>query len=80
MQASKQSESVKRLADENKLLKAEIAALKKQLSVPREASMIYDDDEASSSCGGGAKKKYRKGAGRPRKEIGVKKGERFLCL
>ena len=73
VQASKQSESVKRLADENKLLKAEIAALKKQLSVPREASMIDDDDEASSSCGGGAEKKYRKGAGRPRKETGIKK-------
>ena len=56
--SNKQSETVKRLADENKLLKAEIAALKKQLSVPREAPMI-DDDEASSSCGGAVKKKTK---------------------
>jgi hypothetical protein len=53
-QASKQSEKVKQLADENKHLKAENAALKKQLIVPREAPMFEDVDEASS-CGGAKK-------------------------
>jgi len=69
-QASKQTEAVKRLAEENKNLKAEIAALKKQVIAQPKAPRS-DDDEASSSAG--AKKKARKAAGRPKKETVVKK-------
>ena len=55
-QASKQTEAVKRLAEENKNLKAEIAALKKQVIAQPKATRSADDDASSSA---GAKKKAR---------------------
>ena len=61
-QASKQTEIVKRLAEENKILKAEIATLKKK-QVNSQQQGHLTDDEASTSAG--AKKKSRK-VGRPR--------------
>ena len=61
-QASKQTEIVKRLAEENKILKAEIATLKKK-QVNSQQQGHLTDDEASTSAG--TKKKSRK-VGRPR--------------
>ena len=52
---------MKQLADEIKLLKAENAALKRQLSsVPQEAPMSEDVDDEASSCGGAKIKQISK--------------------
>ena len=70
VQASKQTEAIKRLNDENKNLKAELTALKKQVNLQPKSSLMSDDDEASTSAGG-AKKNTRR-AGRPKKGPAIK--------
>jgi hypothetical protein len=70
VQASKQTEAIKRLNDENKNLKRELTALKKQVNLQPKSSQMSDDDEASISAGG-AKKNTRR-TGRPKKGPAIK--------
>ncbi len=70
VQASKQTEAIKQLNDENKNLKAELYALKKQVNVQPKSSLMSDDDEASTSAGK-AKNNTRR-AGRQKKGPAIK--------